>query len=184
MGPKSRKSQASATASAAQESADTGIASTDAHGNSIRKQDAAKASRSRQAAQADAQTQSTASIAVPDSEDETLGNSRAQQPKASIHGKAQKPSSRSRRHHQPRDAAYDALLEPWYYSKSLTDPIKTAEDKWNLLPAFLKVKGLVKQHIDSFNHFVDHELKSIVKANEMVRSDVDDKFFLKSVLLE
>lgn len=90
-----------------------------------------------------------------------------------------KKPSRSRRHHVPRDDAYDALLEPFYHSKSLTDPIRTAEDKWNLLPAFLKVKGLVKQHIDSFNHFVDHELKNIVKANEMVRSDVDDKFFLK-----
>ena len=33
------------------------------------------------------------------------------------------------------------------------------QDKWNLLPAFLKVKGLVKQHIDSFNYFVDHEIK-------------------------
>ena len=80
-----------------------------------------------------------------------------------------------------RDDAFDALLEPFYYGKSLTDPINTARDKWNLLPAFLKVKGLVKQHIDSFNFFVEHELKSIVKANRTIRSDVDDKFFLQSV---
>lgn len=74
---------------------------------------------------------------------------------------------------------FSALLEPFYYGKSLTDPINTAEDKWNLLPAFLKVKGLVKQHIDSYNHFVDVELKKIMQANKTVRSDVDPKFKLE-----
>jgi len=63
----------------------------------------------------------------------------------------------------------------------LTDPIKTAEDKWNLLPAFLKVKGLVKQHIDSFNFFVEQEIKDIVMANKKVTSDVDSNFFLEFV---
>jgi DNA-directed RNA polymerase III subunit RPC2 len=53
------------------------------------------------------------------------------------------------------------------------------QDKWELLPAFLKVKGLVKQHVDSFNYFVDIELKKILKANEYVLSDVDPSFFLK-----
>ena len=48
----------------------------------------------------------------------------------------------------------------------LAAPIKEIKDKWKLLPAFLEVKGLVKQHIDSFNHFVEHEIKAIVKANE------------------
>jgi DNA-directed RNA polymerase III subunit RPC2 len=74
---------------------------------------------------------------------------------------------------------FSSLLEPFYYGKSLTDPINTAQDKWNLLPAFLKVKGLVKQHIDSFNHFVEIELKKIVEANQYVYSDADDKFYLK-----
>jgi hypothetical protein len=45
----------------------------------------------------------------------------------------------------------------------------------------LKVKGLVKQHIDSFNFFVDHEIKEIVKANKRVGSDVDGNFFLEFV---
>ena len=53
------------------------------------------------------------------------------------------------------------------------------QDKWNLLPAFLKVKGLVKQHIDSFNFFVEVELKKIVKANRQVLSDVDPSFYLR-----
>src|SRR5436190_9314172 len=74
---------------------------------------------------------------------------------------------------------FGALLQPFYYSKSLTDPINTAEDKWNLLPAFLKVKGLVKQHIDSYNHFVDVDLKQIIKSNRFVRSDFDPKFLLE-----
>jgi DNA-directed RNA polymerase III subunit RPC2 len=75
--------------------------------------------------------------------------------------------------------SFDDLLHTYYKGKHLTDSISTAEDKWTLLPAFLKVKGLVKQHIDSFNFFVDVELKQIVKANERVVSDVDPQFFLR-----
>ena len=48
-----------------------------------------------------------------------------------------------------------------------------------MLPAFLKVKGLVKQHIDSFNFFVEVELKKIVKANHQVLSDVAPDFYIK-----
>ncbi|KAI1004794.1 DNA-directed RNA polymerase III subunit [Podosphaera aphanis] len=77
------------------------------------------------------------------------------------------------------DDGFSALLEPFYAGKSLTDPINTAKDKWNLLPAFLKVKGLVKQHIDSFNYFVEHEIKDIVKANREVISDIDTNFRLE-----
>lgn len=39
------------------------------------------------------------------------------------------------------DDGFEALLEPFYNGKSLTDPISTKEDKFQLLPAFLKVKG-------------------------------------------
>ncbi|KAF2660853.1 beta and beta-prime subunits of DNA dependent RNA-polymerase [Lophiostoma macrostomum CBS 122681] len=74
---------------------------------------------------------------------------------------------------------FSALLEPFYYGKSLTDPINTAQDKWNLLPAFMKTKGLVKQHIDSFNHFAEVDLKKIIAANRVVRSDSDKKFRLE-----
>lgn len=75
--------------------------------------------------------------------------------------------------------SFDSLLKPVYKGKSLTDPIDTAKDKWNLVPAFLKVKGLVKQHLDSYNYFVDVDLKKIVKANQLVLSDVDPSFYLK-----
>ena len=43
------------------------------------------------------------------------------------------------------------------------------------------MKGLVKQHIDSFNYFVDVDIKSIVKANNKVTSDVDPRFWLKYI---
>ena len=44
-----------------------------------------------------------------------------------------------------------------------------------MLPAFLKIKGLVKQHIDSFNYFINVEIKKIVMANQKVRfhGDID-----------
>jgi DNA-directed RNA polymerase beta subunit len=60
-------------------------------------------------------------------------------------------------------------------------PIKSTVDKYQLLPAFLKVRGLVKQHIDSFNYFINCEIKKIIHAtgNEKVTSDVDPNFYLK-----
>ena len=61
---------------------------------------------------------------------------------------------------------------------SLSDTGKAVEDKWLLLPASLKVKGLVKQHIDSFNYFVNHDLKNILNTNNRATSDVDPKFSL------
>ncbi|KAI4869105.1 beta and beta-prime subunits of DNA dependent RNA-polymerase [Hypoxylon rubiginosum] len=79
------------------------------------------------------------------------------------------------------DDGFEALLEPFYNGKKLTDPISTVDDKQQLLPAFLKVKGLVKQHIDSYNFFVDHEIKEIVKANRTLRSDADSSFWIEFI---
>ncbi|KAL3881750.1 hypothetical protein ACJMK2_028145, partial [Sinanodonta woodiana] len=58
-------------------------------------------------------------------------------------------------------------------------PVKQIEEKWKLLPAFLQVKGLVKQHIDSFNFFINVEIKNIMKANEKITSDADPNFYMK-----
>ncbi|RGB22510.1 DNA-directed RNA polymerase III subunit RPC2 [Rhizophagus diaphanus] len=77
------------------------------------------------------------------------------------------------------EEAFENLKKINYAGKKLTDPVKEVEDKWQLLPAFLKVKGLVKQHIDSYNYFVETELKKIVRTNEMITSDVDPSFWLK-----
>ncbi|CAI2734202.1 unnamed protein product [Schistosoma spindalis] len=40
--------------------------------------------------------------------------------------------------------------------------------KHYLVPSFLASKGLVKLHIDSFNHFIQTEIKNIVRANSRV----------------
>ncbi|KAL5010211.1 hypothetical protein ScPMuIL_012516 [Solemya velum] len=66
-----------------------------------------------------------------------------------------------------------------YDRDKLSSPVKSIEEKWKLLPAFLKVKGLVKQHIDSFNYFINVEIKNIMKANEKIASDADPNFYMK-----
>ncbi|KAJ3259133.1 DNA-directed RNA polymerase III core subunit ret1 [Boothiomyces macroporosus] len=66
-----------------------------------------------------------------------------------------------------------------YNGKKLTDPINTVEDKWRLVPAFLQTKGLVKQHLDSFNYFIETDIKKIIEANKEVRSDFDPEFKLE-----
>lgn len=80
----------------------------------------------------------------------------------------------------------DSSLDPSFFPDYLFDdgedlvkPVNTVQDKWKLLPAFLKVKGLVKQHIDSFNYFINYEIKKIMKANQYVYSDADPMFYLK-----
>lgn len=78
----------------------------------------------------------------------------------------------------PENEANQVLLKD---PTKLTSPIKTVKDKYELLPAFLKVRGLVKQHIDSFNYFIDHEIKKIVRAkgNEKLSLESDPNFYLK-----
>uniref|UniRef100_A0A1I8GRJ3 DNA-directed RNA polymerase subunit beta n=1 Tax=Macrostomum lignano TaxID=282301 RepID=A0A1I8GRJ3_9PLAT len=62
---------------------------------------------------------------------------------------------------------------------NLNKSIKSLEDKWKLVPAFLKVRGLVKQHIESFNHFVNTEVRAIMLANQRVVCDADQRWYLE-----
>eukprot|EP01006_Ploeotia_vitrea_P060150 TRINITY_DN75386_c0_g1_i1.p1 TRINITY_DN75386_c0_g1~~TRINITY_DN75386_c0_g1_i1.p1 ORF type:complete len:1118 (-),score=56.27 TRINITY_DN75386_c0_g1_i1:66-3419(-) len=62
---------------------------------------------------------------------------------------------------------------------SIPDRIPTVEDKWKLLPAFIKLKGFVRQHVESFNYLVGVEMKKIVQANNEVRSESDPRIYLK-----
>lgn len=48
-----------------------------------------------------------------------------------------------------------AALSP----EQLAAPIKEVKDKYELLPHFLKMRGLVRQHIDSFNYLINKEIK-------------------------
>ena len=91
----------------------------------------------------------------------------------------QSESEKKRRQKIISQDAFDSTLEPFYYQKDLDAPVDTARDKWNLLPAFLKVKGLVKQHIDSFNHLVEVELQKIIDAEPPILSDIDPAFYVK-----
>ncbi|KAK9064381.1 hypothetical protein SSX86_015763 [Deinandra increscens subsp. villosa] len=61
----------------------------------------------------------------------------------------------------------------------LAAPVKSAVDKFQLLPEFLKVRGLVKQHLDSYNFFVMTEIKKIVRANDLVTSRVNPGVYLR-----
>lgn len=65
--------------------------------------------------------------------------------------------------------------------EDLARPIKVVEEKWKLLPYFLRMRGLMRQHIDSFNHFVNVDMKEVVaaKSNCEVTSEADPKFFLQ-----
>ena len=47
----------------------------------------------------------------------------------------------------------------------LDAPIGSLREKWKVLPHFLKLRGLMKQHIDSFDHFVSVEMKQIVQVS-------------------
>lgn len=71
--------------------------------------------------------------------------------------------------------------EEEYTYEELTRPIKAVEEKWKLLPHFLRLRGLMRQHIDSFNHFINVDMKEIVNArsNQEIRSEADPKFFLR-----
>jgi len=62
-------------------------------------------------------------------------------------------------------------------------PIKAVSDKWKLVPSFLRLRGLMKQHIDSFNHFINVEIKQIVRAANTIESDYnpDFKFIFKDI---
>ncbi|KAH7820409.1 putative DNA-directed RNA polymerase III subunit RPC2 [Monocercomonoides exilis] len=53
------------------------------------------------------------------------------------------------------------------------------DEKWRMLPYFLKMRGLLKNHIDSFNHFLDVEIKQIIEANKIVRCEDDPSFWLE-----
>lgn len=60
-----------------------------------------------------------------------------------------------------------------------TAPLKSAPDKFQLIPEFLKVRGLVKQHLDSFNYFVDTGIRKIVQANNQIESRVNPGIYLR-----
>ncbi len=48
----------------------------------------------------------------------------------------------------------------------------TPEDRWVLIKAFFEEKGLVRQHLDSYNDFIENKLQEIVNENNIVETDI------------
>ena len=61
---------------------------------------------------------------------------------------------------------------------SISSPNLSLKDKDSLIPSFLRTRGLVNQHIASFNYFIEHELMNILKANNKVTSDANPQWYL------
>lgn len=77
-----------------------------------------------------------------------------------------------------------ALKNPHDFGSTKTPddaPIGSLRDKWRLLPHFLKLRSLMRQHIDSFDHFVNVDLKQIVQSPSAceIRSEHDPNFYLR-----
>ena len=67
-------------------------------------------------------------------------------------------------------------------TKSPADaPVGSLKEKWRLLPHFLEIRGLMRQHVDSFNIFIERELQKIVQSPSAceIRSEHDAKFYLR-----
>jgi len=77
-----------------------------------------------------------------------------------------------------------ALKNPHDFGSTKTPddaPVGSLKDKWRLLPHFLKLRSLMRQHIDSFDHFVNVDLKQIVQSPSAceIRSEHDPNFYLR-----
>lgn len=72
----------------------------------------------------------------------------------------------------------DSATRPPVPFDNLSAPL-TKSDKWKLLPSFFQIKGIARQHIDSFNYLIDTEIKNIVRANEKLVSDLDPRWYMK-----
>ncbi|ELA40928.1 uncharacterized protein VICG_02017 [Vittaforma corneae ATCC 50505] len=57
--------------------------------------------------------------------------------------------------------------------------MEDTDQNYELIKLFLKEKTLVRQHLESFNYFIDYDIRSIMNANNIVDSDIDHTFYLK-----
>lgn len=90
----------------------------------------------------------------------------------------------NRRKNKEEDNFSELVVKSREHNKKIYEEskdIKNVTEKWKLLPAYLKVKGLVKQHIESYNYFIKHEIKTIMNAttNKILKSDIDEHFYVE-----
>ena len=70
-------------------------------------------------------------------------------------------------------------VEPVSSIRSEKTRVAKLENKWEIVPSFVNTKGLISQHISSFDHFIEHELNKILLANSEVRSTKNENIFLR-----
>ena len=63
------------------------------------------------------------------------------------------------------------MQDELHNEEKINAPLKAVSEKWKLVPAFLRLRGLTKQHIDSFNYFVNVDMKRMVAANAVLTID-------------
>ncbi|KAK3155785.1 hypothetical protein QOZ80_2AG0098620 [Eleusine coracana subsp. coracana] len=63
--------------------------------------------------------------------------------------------------------------------RSLAAPVPNPVDKFPLLPAFLKARGLVNEHINSFDYFVTKGIRNIIRANNRIQASKDPNIYLR-----
>lgn len=51
-------------------------------------------------------------------------------------------------------------------------------DKWRLMLAFFEEKGLVRQHLDSYNTFIEKDLQDIIDEQGVIETDIEN-FYVK-----
>lgn len=66
----------------------------------------------------------------------------------------------------------------------LATPIKSATNKFALLSELLKVRGIVREHLDSFNYFVNTGVKRIVRANDRIVCREDPRIYIRFLNVE
>jgi DNA-directed RNA polymerase III subunit RPC2 len=76
---------------------------------------------------------------------------------------------------------YREGLQGLFESSKFHDPLKDPRDKNRLIGSLRAMKGFSKQHIESFNEFINERLQKIVtsKVNYRVTSEADPEFFLE-----
>ncbi|CAI8607434.1 unnamed protein product [Vicia faba] len=57
--------------------------------------------------------------------------------------------------------------------------MEPVREEISLVSEFLKDRGISKPHLDSFNQFVNVDLKKIVEDNGSIRLSKDNRFFLR-----
>ncbi len=61
---------------------------------------------------------------------------------------------------------------------TLLGVIESEPENWDLMQAFFKEKGLVRQHLDSYNYFIEHQMQQIVDEQGKIEFDIS-QFYVK-----